>query len=109
MKFALLLFDQEGYWESVSREEMGAAVAEHQAFAVHLRERGVPFFGEAFKPGAAARTLRPGRAAADGPFVALRQELAGFYVVECADLDEAEEIAARCPMGAGVEIRPIWG
>ncbi|MFI7708528.1 hypothetical protein [Nonomuraea sp. NPDC049480] len=29
-------------------------------------------------------------------------------MVECADLAEAEEIARHCPMGAGVEIRPVW-
>ncbi|WP_043630847.1 YciI family protein [Nonomuraea candida] len=111
MKVALLLFDAEGYWDSVSEEEMGAALAEHAAFARYLRERGVAFSGEAFKPAKEARSLRAGTdgpVAADGPFVPLRQDLAGFYLVECADLDEAEEIARRCPMGAGIEIRPVW-
>jgi hypothetical protein len=109
MKYALLLYDSEGYWESVSEEEMKAAIEEHAAFARYLTERGVPFSGEAFKPSAEARTLRPPEgAAADGPFVPLREELAGFYLVECADLAEAEEIAQHCPMGAGIEIRPVW-
>ncbi|WP_219513458.1 YciI family protein [Nonomuraea ceibae] len=111
MRFALLLFDPEGYAESVTEAGMTAALAEHEAFARHLRERGVPFTGEALHP--AARTLRPGPpgeppVAADGPFVPLRHELAGFYLVECADLDEAEELARHCPIGAGIEIRPIW-
>ncbi|WP_171074466.1 hypothetical protein [Nonomuraea basaltis] len=53
MKFALLLFDPENYWESISKEEMGAALAEHAAFAQYLRERGVVFSGEALmdRPG----------------------------------------------------------
>ncbi|WP_063780990.1 YciI family protein [Nonomuraea sp. SBT364] len=111
MRFALLLFDPEGYGESVTEAEMKAALAEHEAFARYLRERGVPFTGEALRP--AARTLRPGPpgdlpVAADGPFVPPRQDLAGFYLVECAGLDEAEEIARHCPIGAGVEIRQIW-
>ncbi|MEU4538968.1 YciI family protein [Streptosporangium sp. NPDC023825] len=42
------------------------------------------------------------------PFAERRQDFAGFYLVDCADLDEALEIAARCPMGAGVEVRPVW-
>jgi hypothetical protein len=112
MKFALLLFDPEGYWESVSEKEMAAAVEEHAAFARFLAERAIPFSGEAFKPSAEARTLRPtdaGPAATGGPFVQLREELAGIYLVECADLEEAEEIARHCPLGAGIEIRPIWG
>ncbi|WP_188196181.1 YciI family protein [Nonomuraea sp. SYSU D8015] len=111
MKYALLLFDPEGYWESVSEAEMKAALEEHAAFARYLSERGIPFSGEAFKPSAEARTLRPadgGVRAADVPFVPLNEELAGFYLVECAGMEEAEEIARHCPTGAGIEIRPVW-
>lgn len=107
MKFVLLLFDPEDYWESVSEEAMGRAVAEHAAFARYLEERAVPFSGEAVMPAREARTLRPS-GAQDGPFAPLREDLAGFYVVECADMREAEEIARHCPMGAGIEIRPLW-
>ncbi|MEV4171231.1 YciI family protein [Nonomuraea sp. NPDC049709] len=111
MKFALLLFDPENYWDSVSEEEMGAALAEHAAFAQYLQKQGIAFSGEALKPAKEARSLRPsdrGPVSADGPFVTLRQDLAGFYLIECADLDEAEEIARHCPLGAGIEIRPVW-
>ncbi|MGN9842785.1 YciI family protein [Nonomuraea sp. H19] len=112
MKFALLLFDPEGYWEQVSEEQMKAAIEEHAAFARYLEERGVAFSGEAFKPGTEARALRRsaggGVEAADGAFMPLAQDLAGFYLVECADLGEAEEIARHCPTGAGIEIRPVW-
>ncbi|MFI6299961.1 YciI family protein [Nonomuraea sp. NPDC050790] len=111
MKFALLLFDAEGYWDRVSPDEMGAAVAEHAAFAAYLREKGVAFSGEAVKPAAEAWSLRPspqGPISRRGPMVELRQDLAGFYVIECAGAREAEEIARRCPLGAGIEIRPIW-
>ena len=111
MKFALLLFDPEGYWESVTESQMKTALDEHAAFAQYLHERGVAFSGEALKPGSEARSLRPGGdgvVSAGGPFVKLRQDLAGFYIIECADLDEAERIASRCPVGAGVEIRPLW-
>ncbi|GAA4972243.1 hypothetical protein HD597_007115 [Nonomuraea thailandensis] len=111
MKFALLLFDPENYWESVSEEEMEAALAEHAAFGSHLRERGIAFSGEALKPAAQARSLRPsdqGPVSTGGPFVALSQDLAGYYLIDCADLDEAEEIARHCPLGAGIEIRPVW-
>ncbi|MEV4889930.1 YciI family protein [Nonomuraea sp. NPDC055795] len=45
-------------------------------------------------------------AATGGPFTPRRAEFASFYVVECADLDAAEEVARNCPIGA--EIRPIW-
>lgn len=108
----LLLFDPEGYWESVSDEQMAAAVAEHQAFADYLTGRGIEFSGEAVQPAKTARTLRPagnGTHVTDGPLTKLRQDIAGYYLVDCADMDEAVEIARRCPVGGGIEIRPVWG
>ncbi|GAA0939629.1 YciI family protein [Nonomuraea longicatena] len=109
MKIALLLFDREDYWATVPRQEMAAAVAAHAAFGEYLRERGVPFTGVALKPQAEARTLRPGEdTSAPGPFAGLREDLAGIYLIECTGPEEAEEIARRCPMGAGIEIRPTW-
>ena len=48
--------------------------------------------------------------ATDGPFAETKEQLAGYYVVECKDLDEAIEVAAKIP-GArtgSIEVRPIW-
>ena len=47
---------------------------------------------------------------ADGPFAETKEQIAGFYIIDCADLDEAIEIAARNP-GARhgtIEVRPVW-
>ena len=46
----------------------------------------------------------------DGPFAETKEQMGGFYLVECKDLDEAIEIAAKIP-GArhgSIEVRPIW-
>jgi hypothetical protein len=45
----------------------------------------------------------------DGPFAVTKETLAGYYVLECADLDEALQQAARLPMApwATIEVRPI--
>ena len=45
----------------------------------------------------------------DGPFAVTKEVLAGYYVLECADLDEALRHAARLPMApwATIEVRPI--
>ena len=45
----------------------------------------------------------------DGPFAVTKEVLAGYYVLECADLDEALEQAARLPMArwATIEVRPV--
>jgi hypothetical protein len=46
----------------------------------------------------------------DGPFAETKEQIAGFDVLECADLDEAIEVASRHPMARfGVlEVRPFW-
>jgi hypothetical protein len=51
-----------------------------------------------------------GLVVADGPFAETREQIAGFYVLECGDLDEALEIAARNPAAefGTVEVRPVW-
>ncbi len=46
----------------------------------------------------------------DGPFAETKEQLAGFFIVDCKDLDEAIEVAAKIP-GArygSIEVRPIW-
>jgi len=56
------------------------------------------------------RVRDEGLVVADGPFAETKEQIAGFYVVDCEDLDEAIEIAARSP-GARygtIEVRPVW-
>ena len=74
--------------------------------------RGVRLFGSELEPTGSARTVRgkdPGAIVTDGPFAETKEQIAGFDVLECADLDEAIEVAARHPMArAGiVEVRPF--
>ena len=47
---------------------------------------------------------------ADGPFAETREQIAGFYVIDCEDLDKAIEIAAQNPAAefGTVEVRPVW-
>ena len=46
----------------------------------------------------------------DGPFAETKEQMGGFYLVDCKDLDEAIEIASKAPAAAhgSVEVRPIW-
>ena len=46
----------------------------------------------------------------DGPFAETKEALGGFYLLNCRDLDEAIELAARIPSASrgSVEVRPIW-
>jgi hypothetical protein len=47
---------------------------------------------------------------ADGPFAETKEQIGGLFVVECADLDEAIEVASRIPAAeyGTIEVRPLW-
>jgi len=75
--------------------------------------RGVRRYGSELEPPGSARTVRVRDArtiVTDGPFAETKEQIAGFDVLECADLDEAIEVARRHPMARlGVlEVRPFW-
>jgi hypothetical protein len=75
--------------------------------------RGVRLYGSQLEPPGSARTVRVRDKHAivtDGPFAETKEQIAGFDVLECADLDEAIEVASRHPMARlGVlEVRPFW-
>lgn len=72
--------------------------------------------GQVLYPGSTATTVRVvgGRGGdvvvTDGPFAETKEVLNGFYLLECADLDEAVATAARIPEvwhGGAVEVRPV--
>jgi hypothetical protein len=70
--------------------------------------------GEQLASSTAATTVRVrdgNRLVTDGPFTETKEVLGGYYIIECDNLDEALEAAARCPAAAGgsVEVRPIIG
>jgi hypothetical protein len=77
-----------------------------------LRASGRCLASEALQPVAAATTvrLRDGRVSlSDGPFAETKEALAGFYLVEARDLNEAIQLAAKIPPAAAgcIEIRPV--
>ena len=77
-----------------------------------LREAGLLVANDRLSPVASATTVRVRDGEAeltDGPFAMTKEVLAGYYVHECADLDQALEHAARMPLAryGSVEVRPI--
>lgn len=74
---------------------------------------GVRVFGSELEPPETARTVRvrDGETlVTDGPFAETKEQVAGFDLLDCADLDEVLEVAARHPMARGgiLEVRPLW-
>jgi hypothetical protein len=77
-----------------------------------LRERGVLMAAEALQPVETATTVRVrhGKVSiTDGPFAETKEQLAGFYLIEARDLNEAIQMAARIPPAreGSIEVRPV--
>lgn len=112
MKYMLLIYNnqtEEAQWTSEQRAQMWA---DFGAFTAETRERGAFVSGDALHPVSVATTVRvrDGRALkTDGPFAETKEQLGGFYILDCKDLDEALEFAAKVPTSAygSVEVRPV--
>ena len=79
-----------------------------------VQERGVWVTGDQLAPPRRARSVRvrDGKTiVTDGPFVATKEVLGGFDIIECGSLEEAVEIAAAHPLTeiGTIEVRPFWG
>lgn len=90
--------------------EMGPAT---DAWVNEMEGRGVRLFGSRLEGVEQARTVRVKGGQlliTDGPFAETKEQIAGFDILECADLDEALEVAAKHPMAAFgmLELRPFW-
>jgi hypothetical protein len=113
MRYMMLIYSHED--ESATPEEMRAVASAHAAVMDETRERGIFRAADPLQPSATATTVRvqDGKAlVTDGPFAETKEQLAGYYILECQDLDEALAWAAKIPTacagGAGcVEIRPV--
>ena len=75
--------------------------------------RGVLRSGSLLRPAGDATTVRvrdEETLLSDGPFAESKEQIAGYVVVECADLDEAVEVASKHPAArfAAIEVRPFW-
>ncbi len=112
MRYLLLIFGDETLWTDATPEEMAESMAAHQAFSDATTAEGILRGGEALQPTTTATTvrLRDGEVTlTDGPFAETREQLGGFYLVECDTLDEAVAAAGRIPEAAigCVEVRPV--
>ena len=112
MKYLLTIYSDESGFGDVSPEEAGQVMAAYEAFGREAEKAGVFLSGEGLQPTATATTVRVRDGETlltDGPFAETREQLGGFYVLECANLDEAIGWAAKIPnaVDGSVEVRPI--
>ena len=112
MKYALLIYASEQEWATQSEEQPQAAYQEYMAFTKDIIDRGLMKGGEALQPTSTATSVRVRNGdtlTTDGPFAETKDQLGGFYLVDCKDLDEAVEVAAGIPDArrGTIEVRPI--
>lgn len=111
MQYALLVYGDTSLPPRTD-DEGDALFNEFAAYTKDLQARGIMVGGEPLAPPSSATTVRvrDGKlAVSDGPFAETKEYLGGIYVIEAASLDDALQIAAKCP-GArfgSVEIRPV--
>ena len=109
MKYALLVYDKPGTWDSLPEAEQEKAFEEYMAAAQAPGVLG----SEQLQPVETATTVRVNDGetlTTDGPFADTKEIFGGFYLLEADDLDAAIDLASRIPaarMGGSVEVRPI--
>jgi len=112
MRYMLLIYADESAADGMTPDEMAEGLAAYQAFNAAAAAEGILRDGDALHATANATTVRvrDGEAVlTDGPFAEAREQLGGYYVVECETLDQAIDAARRIP-GAhygAVEVRPL--
>jgi hypothetical protein len=112
MQYVILIYGNEAAYAAMTPEEQQADFQAYMDFTANITKRGVYKGGDALMPTNSATTVRVANAKTvitDGPFAETKEQLAGYYVIECKDLEEAIEIAALCPAAkyGSVEVRPI--
>jgi hypothetical protein len=113
MRYAMLICADENWVAGLDERDVQAVLARYGDFMTEMNDRGVLQGGERLRPTSDATTVRvrDGETlTTDGPFAETKEQVGGFFLVDCKDLDEAIEIAAKIPaaVNGSIEVRPIW-
>ena len=109
MKYLCLVYSDESKLHSLPESPRDS---ECMAYAESLRDNGRMLDGHALAPVATATTVRVRNgvvSVTDGPFAETKEQLAGFYLIEARDLNEAIQVAAKIPPArvGSIEVRPV--
>jgi hypothetical protein len=112
MRYLLLIYQDEAAHAQWSQEQLAAEYEAYNAFGPEAQKIAPMQAGEALLPTDSATTVRvrDGKTlTTDGPFAETKEQLGGFYLFDCKDLDQAIELAAKIPAAndGSIEIRPV--
>ncbi|MEA2705411.1 MAG: hypothetical protein QOH22_199 [Gemmatimonadaceae bacterium] len=110
MKYLILIHLDQDELYALPEAEMSALNARHLEFNNRLRESGHWIEAEALEPANTSRKIRVRRgkpAVTDGPFAESKELVAGFYLIEARDINEATRIASEIP-SASIGTIEVW-
>jgi hypothetical protein len=113
MRYMMLIYSRED--EAATPEDMCAVAMAHKTLMDETRSRGIFRAGDPLQASSTATTVRlqDGKVlVTDGPFAETKEQLAGYYILDCQDLDEALAWAAKIPTACAgaagcIEVRPL--
>ena len=112
MQYLLLIYGHENDDPKPGTPEGDALMDAYWKFTEEVKEKGVMLGSNALQPVSTATTVRVrgGKTqTTDGPFAETKEQLGGYYLLDCKDLDEAIHYAAKIPSATygSIEIRPV--
>lgn len=113
MKYLLLMYADESIGANWTQEEAQAAGKTWAEFRKEMVAAGVMISSNGVAPASSVTTVRVRNdqtMITDGPFAETHEQLGGYFLVECNDLDEAIRWAEKIPTAqyGSIEIRPLW-
>jgi hypothetical protein len=117
MRYMFLIYTPEDKESRLTPQEFGELMKGHMAVTEEAKKKGVYRAGDPLKPTATSTSVRRDNNGkpliTDGPFAETKEQLGGYYILDCKDLDEAIEWAKKIPTYCGgntygcIEVRPI--
>jgi len=113
MKYLLLCCFDEKRWDAIPESKRGGIMREYGEFIQSLDKSSHHLASARLQSSSSATTVRSNDGklvVTDGPFAETKEQLGGYHLIECNDLDEAIAIAKRIPTlpyGGTVEVRPL--
>jgi hypothetical protein len=109
----MLICNDENATLAISEAEQQAVLAGYGTFQAEMGARGLLEGGARLRPTSDATTVRvvdDEVLTGDGPFAETKEQIGGYYIADCKDLDEAIEVASKIPHAkyGTIEVRPIW-
>jgi len=113
MKYLLMIYADEKQWATMNDDQKAQGVAAYTAYTEALNAAGIRLGSNRLRNTDTATTVRIANGESkvlDGPYAETKEQLAGYYLIDVANLDDALSWAARCPGAAygTIEVRPIW-